>query len=33
MYIDERTPRVRNSMDPADTGAVTGIVEGGSKSG
>ena len=33
MYIDERTPRVRNSMDPADTGVVTGVVEGGSKSG
>jgi general secretion pathway protein A len=33
MYIDERTPRVRNSMDPADTGVVAGIVEGSSKSG
>jgi general secretion pathway protein A len=28
MYIDERTPRVRSSMDPADTGVVAGIAEG-----
>jgi type II secretory pathway predicted ATPase ExeA len=27
MYIDERSPRVRNSLDPADTSAVTGVVE------
>jgi hypothetical protein len=27
MYIDERTPRVRSSMDPTDTGAVPAIVE------
>ena len=33
MYIDERAPRVRNSMDAADTGVVAGMVEGGSKSG
>jgi general secretion pathway protein A len=28
MYIDERSPRVRNSMDPGDTGAVTNVIEG-----
>jgi general secretion pathway protein A len=27
MYIDERSPRVRNSSDPADSGVVAGIVE------
>jgi hypothetical protein len=27
MYIDERSPRVRNSMDSGDTGALTSIVE------
>jgi hypothetical protein len=27
MYIDERSPRVRNSIDPVDTGVVTGVVE------
>ncbi len=27
MYIDERTPRVRNSLDPVDTGVVPGIAE------
>jgi general secretion pathway protein A len=28
MYIDERSPRVRNSLDPVDTGVVAGIVAG-----
>jgi general secretion pathway protein A len=28
MYIDERSPRVRNSLDPVDTGLVTGVVTG-----
>jgi general secretion pathway protein A len=28
MYIDERSPRVRNSLDPVDTGVVAGIVTG-----
>ncbi|HEX3602868.1 MAG TPA: AAA family ATPase [Steroidobacteraceae bacterium] len=27
MYIDERSPRVRSSHDPVDTGVVTGVVE------
>ncbi len=27
MYIDERTPRVRSSMDPVDTGVVPAAVE------
>jgi general secretion pathway protein A len=27
MYIDERSPRVRHSLDPADSGIVAGIVE------
>jgi general secretion pathway protein A len=27
MYIDERSPRVRSSHDPVDTGAATGAVE------
>ena len=27
MYIDERTPRVRNSLDPADTGTVPVVAE------
>jgi hypothetical protein len=28
MYIDERSPRVRNTSDPADTaGIVTGVVD------
>jgi hypothetical protein len=27
MYIDERSPRVRHSSDPADSGVVAGIVE------
>jgi hypothetical protein len=27
MYIDERSPRVRNSSDPADSGVVAAIVE------
>ncbi len=27
MYIDERSPRVRNVHDPADTGVVAGVVE------
>ncbi|HEX3914948.1 MAG TPA: AAA family ATPase [Steroidobacteraceae bacterium] len=27
MYIDERSPRVRSSLDPVDTGVVTGVVE------
>jgi type II secretory pathway predicted ATPase ExeA len=28
MYIDERSPRVRNSLDPGDTGAATHVIEG-----
>jgi len=28
MYIDERSPRLRNTLDPADTGLVAGIVTG-----
>jgi general secretion pathway protein A len=28
MYIDERSPRVRSSLDPVDTGVVAGIVAG-----
>jgi len=28
MYIDERSPRVRNTLDPTDTGLVAGIVTG-----
>jgi type II secretory pathway predicted ATPase ExeA len=27
MYIDERSPRVRNTVDPADSGVVAGIAE------
>ncbi|HXP64625.1 MAG TPA: FHA domain-containing protein, partial [Steroidobacteraceae bacterium] len=27
MYIDERSPRVRNSMDPGDTGTVASLAE------
>lgn len=27
MYIDERSPRVRHTLDPADSGVVAGIVE------
>jgi general secretion pathway protein A len=27
MYIDERSPRVRNTLDPVDAGIVAGIVE------
>jgi general secretion pathway protein A len=27
MYIDERTPRVRNAMDPMDTAVVTGVID------
>jgi hypothetical protein len=27
MYIDERTPRVRNAMDPIETAVVAGITE------
>jgi general secretion pathway protein A len=27
MYIDERTPRVRNAMDPMDTAVVAGVAE------
>jgi hypothetical protein len=27
MYIDERTPRVRNAMDLVDTGVVAGVAE------
>jgi type II secretory pathway predicted ATPase ExeA len=28
MYIDERSPRVRNSLDPVDPGVVAGIITG-----
>jgi general secretion pathway protein A len=27
MYIDERTPRVRNALDPVDTAVVAGVAE------